>query len=81
MIRQFVNQKINHITPQELLQLSQQYGFDLSRTQAEKISKLLRGKNIDIFNDRDRHQVLQNVSQNIDANLATEINRMFNEFM
>ncbi|MFC0612578.1 DUF2624 domain-containing protein [Scopulibacillus daqui] len=81
MIRQLVNQKINNVTPQELLKLSQQYGFDLSRAQADKISKMLRGKNIDIFNDQDRRQVLQNISVNIDRRLASEINRMFNEFM
>ncbi|WP_132743004.1 DUF2624 domain-containing protein [Scopulibacillus darangshiensis] len=81
MIKQLVNQKINNMTPDELLKVSRQYGLSLSRSQGAKVSGLLKGREVDIFDDHERKALLKTIAKNIDPGLAVSMNKLFNQFI
>lgn len=81
MVKQLVNQKINTLSSEELVKLSKQYGLQISRPQAASITKLLKGKHIDIFNDQERHGILRTISKQTNPQLASQINQLFKNFL
>ncbi|MFD6441689.1 DUF2624 family protein [Peribacillus sp. NPDC060186] len=73
-----VNHKINNIRPDELLNLAKQHQVSLTQKQAQDISALLAGKNINIFNIRQRQNVLGQIANVAGASTAREIEALFN---
>ncbi|OEG00058.1 hypothetical protein BHF71_06550 [Vulcanibacillus modesticaldus] len=54
--RKFVNQRINTITPAELINLANQYHIPLSIEEAVNIIRILRKEKINIAN---KHQIMR----------------------
>lgn len=80
MIKNMVNYKINAITPEELLKYAGQFQISLSKQEAEKIAKYLSGKNIDVFDDRDRSQLIREVAKIAGPETAKKLNKLFLQF-
>ena len=77
LIQMIVNKKVNNITPQELLNFSQQYQVSLSLDQATKITSLLRGQNINIYDDFQRGQLLNKIASVTSIQTAHQMNAIF----
>ncbi len=75
-----VNFKVNMITSEELLKYAKQFNFDVSKDEAEKIATYLRGKNLDIFDDRTRSQIIREVAKISGPKTAKELNKLFIQF-
>lgn len=75
-----VNFKVNMITSEELLKYARQFNFEVSKDEAEKIATYLRGKNLDIFDDRIRSQIIREVAKISGPKTAKELNKLFIQF-
>ncbi|GIN55796.1 DUF2624 domain-containing protein [Lederbergia ruris] len=80
MIKNMVNFKVNMITSEELLKYAKQFNFEVSKDEAEKIATYLRGKNLDIFDDRIRSQIIREVAKISGPKTAKELNKLFIQF-
>ena len=79
LFEMMVNHKMNQIRPDELLSLARQHHVTLTPKQAEDISALLAGKNINIFDIRQRQNVLGQIAQVAGAGTARDIENLFNK--
>lgn len=68
------------ITGDELLKYAKQFNVRLSKTDADKIAAHLRGKHLNIFDDRQRTQLIKEVAKITGPETAKEINRIFVQF-
>ena len=78
LFEMMVNHKINQIRPDELLSLAKQHQITLTQNQAQSITGLLAGRNINIFDIRQRQNVLGQITQVAGANTARAIETLFN---
>ena len=76
-----VNHKINRIQPYELLSIAAQYNVQLSTKQAEDITAILAGKNINIFDSGQRQTVLEQISAVAGKKTAVQIEHVFNQLI
>jgi len=76
-----VNHKINRIQPSELLSIAAQYNVKLSSKQAEDITYILAGKNINIFDSGQRQTVLEQISAVTGKKTAVQIEHVFNQLI
>ncbi len=74
-----INHKINTITAEELMKYAKQFNITVSRGQAKKIAEYLRGKNINIFDDYERAQLIREIAKAAGPQTAREVNKLFME--
>ncbi|WP_042355031.1 DUF2624 domain-containing protein [Bacillus rubiinfantis] len=74
-----INHKINTITAEELVKYSKQFNIAVTLEQARKIAKYLNGKNINIFSDRERAQLIREIAKAAGPDIAREVNTLFKE--
>lgn len=72
-----VNYKVNLITGDELYKYAKQFKVKLSKSDAEKIAKYVRGKNLNIFDDQVRTKAIKEIAKITSPETAREINRVF----
>ncbi len=80
-IKELIKRKLNQISVADLLQYAEQYGFSLTKTEAEKIVMYLRTNNIDPFNKNDRTKMFQALTQITDINTANKAQNLFDEMI
>ncbi len=78
-LENIINMKINGITASELIKYGKQFDIHVTREQAEKIAAYVRGKNIDIFNNRYRAKVIKEIAIVAGADTAKKVNQLFLE--
>lgn len=61
-IQAIVKQKLKQITPEQLLDLSSQYGIDLTANEANIVVKKLRNTHLNIFDEAQRKQLLDDLA-------------------
>jgi ribosomal protein L12E/L44/L45/RPP1/RPP2 len=74
LLQNVINHKINKITTDELLNYADQYGVQISEENAKKIAAHLRGKNINVFDDRERSQLVKEIAKIAGTKTAKEVN-------
>lgn len=72
-----INKKVNTITPDELMKLSKQYQVSLTQDQATKIAALLKGQNVDLFDEAQRKQLLVKIANVSSKQTALQIDSIF----
>ncbi|MBM7651657.1 ribosomal protein L12E/L44/L45/RPP1/RPP2 [Neobacillus cucumis] len=75
-----INHKINTITAEELVKYANQFNITVSQQQAKKIAEYLRGKNINIFNDTERSQLIKQIAKSAGPETAREVNKLLIQF-
>ncbi|GLB58223.1 DUF2624 domain-containing protein [Cytobacillus sp. NCCP-133] len=75
-----INHKLSNITADELLKYGEQFNINITKPQALKIADYLRGKQINIFNDRERTKVIKEIAKIAGPETAREVNRLFLQF-
>ncbi|MCM3735671.1 DUF2624 domain-containing protein [Bacillus cytotoxicus] len=81
LIQQFVNKKINNMTPKELLKYSKEYEVPITSEQADKIATLIQGKQINIYNVQERLQLLKQIAKVTSPATAQQINTLFQKLI
>lgn len=80
-IQQFINQKINAITTNELIKHAQTYHIKLTSEEAIKIINILRKEAfIDINNDEQHKNIIKKIGKEISPTLAKKANELLNQF-
>lgn len=77
IFQSIINHKINTITAEELLKYANQFNISVSRQQAVKIAEYLRGKNVNIFDDLQRAQLVKEIAKTAGPATAREVNKLF----
>ena len=77
LIENFINHKISTITGDELLKFARQFQLEVTKEQAEKIAAYLRKKQINMFNTRERVQLIKEIAKVSGPEVAKEVNRLF----
>ena len=81
LFESIVNLKVNRITANELQEFAGQQGVTLSKSEAEEITKLIRGKSINIFDQTARKQLLQKIEGITGTKKAQQIEKVFNSMI
>ena len=76
-----INHKINSITPEELLRYANIFKISITESQASHIANYLRGKQVNIFDDRERAVLIKEIARTAGVETAKEVNRLFLELM
>ncbi len=74
-----INHKINTITAEELIKYANQFKIAVNQQQARKIAEYLRGKNVNIFDDKQRAQLVKQIAKAAGPETAREVNKLFME--
>ena len=74
-----INHKINTITTDELLKYADQFQIKVTAIQAKKVAEYLRGKNINIFDDKERAQLVRTIAKLAGPETARQVNKLFME--
>jgi hypothetical protein len=77
IFQSIINHKINTITADELLKYANQFNVSVTRQQAVKIAEYLRGKNVNIFDDSQRAQLVKEIAKAAGPATAREVNKLF----
>ncbi|PLS01783.1 DUF2624 domain-containing protein [Neobacillus cucumis] len=75
-----INHKINTITAEELVKYGNQFNIPVSLQQAKKIAEYLRGKNINIFDNTQRTQLVKQIAKAAGPETAREVNKLLIQF-
>lgn len=81
LFQKIINQKLNSLDVYGLLQLAKQNSLSIDRTQAQAIVKIIRGKNINIFDDAERISLLKRVAAITSPATAQQVNQLFQQFI
>ena len=77
LLQNVINHKINNITNEELLKYANQYNISLTSQQATSIVASVKGKNINIFDDKKRSKLVKDLARIIGPSKAKDINQLF----
>ena len=80
IFQNIINHKINTITGEELLKYANQFNIQVSQHHAHKVAQYLRGKNINIFDDRQRASLIKEIAKIAGPETAREVNKLFTQF-
>ncbi|MDF2859391.1 MAG: hypothetical protein K0Q87_5242 [Neobacillus sp.] len=75
-----INHKINTITGEELLKYANQFNINVNRQQANKVAQYLQGKNVNIFDARQRATLIKEIAKIAGPETAREVNKLFVQF-
>ncbi|MEH7178772.1 DUF2624 domain-containing protein [Neobacillus vireti] len=75
-----INHKMNTITGDELFKYAEQFNIKVNRQQAYKVAQYLRGKNVNIFDDRERAALIKEIAKIAGPETAREVNKLFVKF-
>ncbi len=80
IFQNIINHKINTITGNELLKYADQFNIKVNRQQANLIAGYLRGRNVNIFDDRQRASLIKEIAKIAGPETAREVNKLFIQF-
>ncbi|WP_339214644.1 DUF2624 domain-containing protein [Ornithinibacillus sp. FSL M8-0202] len=80
-IKQIILNKMRQITAEDILQYSGEYGFTITRQQAEEIANYVHTKKINPFDKREREKMLHDLSEITDRQTALKADRLFHELI
>ena len=81
LIKQLVNKKLNHISTKELLKYSKEYDVPITTAQADQIVGLMKGKNINIYDNDERLARLKQLAQVTSPATAQQVNTLFQQLL
>ncbi len=81
LIKQLVNKKLNHISTKELLKYSKEYDVPITTAQADHIVGLMKGKNINIYDNDERLALLKQIAQVTSPATAQQVNTLFQQLL
>ena len=71
---------MNTITGDELFKYAEQFNIKVNRQQAYKVAQYLRGKNVNIFDDRERSALIKEIAKIAGPETAREVNKLLIKF-
>ncbi|HDR7792011.1 TPA: DUF2624 domain-containing protein [Bacillus luti] len=81
LIKKIVNKKLNHISTKELLKYSEEYEVPITAAQADQIVLLIKGKNINIYDNNERLELLKEIAKVTSPTTAQQVNTLFQQLL
>ncbi|WP_164216132.1 DUF2624 domain-containing protein [Virgibacillus sp. YIM 98842] len=80
-IKEFVAKKLKQVSVDELLYHGKQYGFSLSKTDAEQIADYLKKNAVDPFHPAGRRKMLKELARITDEKTAKKAQKLFHQLI
>lgn len=80
-IKQIVKTKLKQLSSDELLHYAQQYGFSLTKAQANQITNYLKQNSLDPFNEKDRKKMFRELATITDDQTAKKAQDLLNKLI
>lgn len=81
LLKNVVNKKINQITIPELYKYCAQYEITINQLQAEQVIGVIHSKWVDIYNPKDRMELLNNIAQISNVETAQKVNLLLKKLI
>jgi hypothetical protein len=81
IIQHLVNKKLNNMTGPDLLKLSKEYNISITVEQAQQVSVLIKGQNINIYNDAERLALIQKIAKVTSPVTAQQVNNLLQKLL
>ena len=81
LIKQLVNKKLNHISTKELLKYSKEYDVPITTAQADQIVGLMKGKNINMYDNDERLALLKQIAEVTSPATAQQVSSLFQQLL
>ncbi|AGN37126.1 DUF2624 domain-containing protein [Bacillus paralicheniformis] len=81
LFQKIVLQRLNQVTADEVLKYAKQYGIHVTRKQALEVEQLVKGKNINIFNEEERNKLLKQVEAVTSKEAVQLLNQLFSQYV
>ncbi|UOY94030.1 DUF2624 domain-containing protein [Ectobacillus sp. JY-23] len=81
IIQHLVNKKLNNMTGPDLLKLSKEYNISITVEQAQQVSVLIKGQNINIYNDAERLALVQKIAKVTSPATAQQVNTLLQKLL
>lgn len=72
-VRQYVNHKINNLTVNDLLKLSEVCNIKISREQAKKLLLILTKEPFDVGNEQQKNRILKQIGTEINKDIEKKL--------
>ncbi len=76
-----VNHKLRQLSPAQLKDIGRQYGITISDHEAALVSQKLQASHINVFNDFERQQLLQELTQIVSPAVVSQVEYLFQQFV
>jgi hypothetical protein len=77
IFKNIINHKLKNITGDELLKYANQFDIKVNRQQSQRIAAYLNGKDVNIFDDRQRTTLIKEIAKVAGPETAREVNKLF----
>ncbi|OZU89953.1 hypothetical protein CIL03_02085 [Virgibacillus indicus] len=81
IFKEFIKNKLRTLSSEELLYYGKQYGFSVSRKEAENIVSYLKQTPVDPFSKNDRRKMLTELSRITNLQTAKKAEKLFEEMI
>lgn len=75
-IQQFINHKINTITPNELVRLAYSQGIHISKQEASQVIAIVRSEKIDITNTKQIKRLLAKIKREVNPRAMKQTEKL-----
>lgn len=80
IFQSIINHKINGITANELLKYAHQFQISISREEASQIANFVKGKRVNIFNERERTHLIGELAKITNDDTAKKVDKLLSSF-
>lgn len=81
IIKQIVLNKLYQLTSDELVSYGKQYGFNLSRNEAEHLTSYIKKERLNPFSSTDRMKMYQEISRQLGTDVANKAQQLFTQLI
>lgn len=71
-----MNKKLNGITAEELMKYGKEYNIAITVKQCQQVATLMKGQNINIYNDTERLQLIKKIAKVTSPETARQVNAL-----
>jgi len=75
-IQQYINHKINTITPSELVQLASSQGIQISKNEAAQVIAIVRSEKINIANPKQINRLLAKIKREVNPKAMKQTEKL-----
>ncbi len=76
--RRIINNKINHITYEELKDLARQYRVPVTKTEIKKVLNIIRKEKIDVGNKTQIERLLKKIEREVSPKVKNLLTQLIN---
>ncbi|WP_026674684.1 DUF2624 family protein [Alkalihalobacterium bogoriense] len=80
VIVQMINLKVNSLSKEELLSLSQQHNLPITEKQAEQVLNVLRSETINITNKQQVERMIQRLRTEVDPHVSNVVKQLLDQY-